>query len=74
MVSSLTLVTFLARQLHSVALSTKGRIIIGEIVTTTTRFLGVEPKPENRVYESGGVYQAAFEIKNFCKVEAGRLC
>jgi len=33
--------SFLARQLHSAAVSTNGRIVIGGIVTTTARFLGV---------------------------------
>jgi len=65
---------FLARQLYSAAVSTKGRIVIGGVVTTITRFLGVEPNPKDRVSGSEWLDQAAFEIMNFCKVEAGRLC
>ena len=41
--------SFLARQLHSAAVSTKGRIVIGGIITTIARFMGVEPNPEDRV-------------------------
>ena len=36
--------------------------------------LGFEPYPEDRVSRSERFDQAAFEIMNFCKVEAGRLC
>jgi len=40
---------FLAWQLYSVVVSTKGRIVIGGIVITIARFLGVEPNPEDLV-------------------------
>jgi len=66
--------SFSARQLYSVAVSTKGRIVIGGIVTTIARFLGIEPNPEDRVSGFELLDQAAFEIMNFYKVEAGRLC
>ena len=66
--------SFLARQLHNATISTKGRIVIGGIVTTIVRFLGVEPNTKDRVSGSEHLDQAAFEIINFCKVEAGRLC
>jgi len=33
--------SFLARQLHNAVVGTKGWIVIGGIVTTITRFLGV---------------------------------
>ena len=66
--------SFLARQLHSAAVSTKGRIVIDGIVTTIARFLGVDPNAEDRVSESEWLDQAAFEIMNFSKAEAGRLC
>ena len=66
--------SFLARQLHSAAVSTKGRIVIGGIVTTITRFLGIEPNNDDRVSESEWLDQAAFKIMNFCKVKAKRLC
>ena len=65
---------FLARQFYSAAASTKGRIVIGGIMTTIARFLGFEPNIEDRVSRSNWLDQAAFEIMNFCKVEAGRLC
>jgi len=65
--------SFLARQLYSDAVSTKGRIVIGGIVTSTARLLGIEPNPEDRVSGSERLDQAAFEIMDFCKVEAGRL-
>jgi len=64
----------LARQLHSAAVSSKVRIVIGEIITTIVRLLGVEPNPEDRVSGSERLNQAAFEIMNFCKVKADRLC
>ena len=67
----LNLGSFLARQLYSVAVSTKGRIVIGDIVTTIARLLGIEPNPEDRVSGFEGLDQAAFEIMNFCKVKAG---
>jgi len=66
--------SFLARQLHSAAVSTKGRIVIGGIVTTIARFLVIEPNPEDRVSSSEQLDPTAFEIMNFCKAEAGRLC
>jgi len=40
---------FLARQLYSAAVITNGRIVIGGIVTTIARFLGVDPNLEDRV-------------------------
>jgi len=66
--------SFLTRQLHSATVSTKGRIFISGIITTIARFLGVEPNLEDRVSGSERLAQAAFEIMNFCKVEADRLC
>jgi len=44
--------SFLAKQLYSAAVGTKGRIVIGEIVTTIARFLGVEPSPRDIVFGS----------------------
>ena len=38
--------SFLARKLHSGTVSIKGRIVIGGIITTIAKFLGVEPNPE----------------------------
>ena len=67
--------SFLARQLHSAIISTKRRIVIrGIIITTIARFLGVEPNFEDRVSRFEWLDQAAFEIMNFCKVKADRLC
>jgi len=66
--------SFLTRQLHSAAISTNGRIVIGRIITTTARFLGVEPNLEDKVFAPERLDQTAFEIMNFCKVEVGRLC
>jgi len=66
--------SFLARQLYSAAISTKGRIVIGGIVTSIARFLGIEPNPYDRVRESERLDKAAFELMGFCQVEAGRLC
>jgi len=37
----LDLESFLARQLYSAAVSTKGRIVIGGIAATIARFLGI---------------------------------
>jgi len=59
--------------LHS-AVSTKGRIVTGGIITTIARFLSVEPNPDDKVSGSEQLDQAAFEIMNLCKDEAGRLC
>ena len=42
-------------------------------MTTIARFLGIEPNPEDRVFGSKRLDQVAFEIMNFCKVEAKRL-
>jgi len=66
--------SFLSRQLHSSAISTKGRIVIGGIITTIARFLKVEPNPEDRIFGSEQLVQATFEVMNFCKVKAGHLC
>ena len=38
------------------------------------RFLGIETNPEDRVCRFEQLDQAVFQIMNFCKVEAGRLC
>jgi len=65
---------FLARQLYSATVNTKGRIIISGIVTTIARFLGIEPNHEDRVSRSERLDQVAFEIMNFCRVEVGHLC
>ena len=64
----------MVRQLYSATISTKGRIVIGGITTTIARFLGVEPNLDNRVSRSEQLDQAAFEIMNLFKVEAGCLC
>ena len=52
--------SFLTRQLHSAAISTKGRIVIDKIVTTIAIFLGIEPNPEDRVFGSERLDQVAF--------------
>ena len=57
--------SFLARQLYSVTVSTKGKIVIGEIVTSIARFLGIKPNPEDRVSGSERLDQVTFEIMNF---------
>ena len=64
--------SFLTRQLRSAVVSTKDRIVIDGIIITIV--LGVEPNPEGRVFGSEWLDQAAFEIMNFCKFEAGHLC
>ena len=64
----LDLGSFLARQLHSATATTKGRIVIGGIVTTSARFLGVEPNLKDKVSRFGRLDQAAFEIMNFVKL------
>ena len=66
--------SFLVRQSLSAVVSTKGRIVIGGIIITIARFLGIEPNPDDRVSRFERLNQAAFEIMNFCKVEAARLC
>jgi len=50
---------FLGRQLYNAAVSTKGRKVIGAIISTIARLLSVKPNPE---------------LMNFCKVELGHLC
>jgi len=52
--------SFLARQLYSAAISTKGKVVIGGITTTIARFLAVELSPEDRVSRSERLDQAAF--------------
>ena len=66
--------SLLAMQLYSAAVSTKGRIVIGGIVTTIARFLSIEPNPEDKISRSEQFHRATFEIMNFYKVKAGRLC
>ena len=65
---------FLARQLYSAAVSSKGRTVIDGIITTIARFLVIEPNPKDRVFVFERLDQVAFELMKFCKVEAGRLC
>ena len=62
----LDLGSFLSRQLYSAATSTKGRIVIGEIITSITRFLGMEPNLDDRVSGSERLDKAAFELMGFC--------
>ena len=69
----LDLGSFLARQLCTAATSTKGRIVVGGIITSIARFLGIEPNPDDRVSGSKRLDKAAFELMSFCKVEAGQL-
>ena len=52
----------------------KGRLIIDGIVTTIARFLGIKPNPEDSVSRPERLDQAAFEIRNFCRVKVGPLC
>jgi len=66
--------SFLVRQLHSANVSTKGGIVICEIVTTIAICFGVEPNAEDRVPGCEQLDQAAFEIMNFRKIEAARIC
>ena len=50
---------FLARQLYSVAVSTKCKIVIGAVITTIARILGAEPNPHDRIFGSEQLDQAA---------------
>jgi len=59
--------SFLAKSLYIATVSTKGRIVIGGIVTNIVKFLGIEPNSKDRVSGSEQLYQAAFEITNFVK-------
>jgi len=70
----LDLRSFLAIQLYSAATNTKGKIVIGGIITSIGRFLGFEPNPNDRVSGSERLDKAACELMGFCHVEAGRLC
>jgi len=54
--------------------STKGRIVIGGIITPIARFLGVEPNPDDQVSGFEQLDKVVFELMSFFKVEAGRLC
>jgi len=65
--------SFLARQLYSVVVSTKGGTVIGGIVTTIARFLGIEPNPKDRVSGFEQLNQVAFKIMNFCRLGARRF-
>ena len=65
---------FLVGQLYSATVNAKSMIAIGDIVTTIARFLGVESNPDDRVSRSERLDQDTFELMNFCKVEAIRLC
>jgi len=67
-------VTVLARQLHSAVTSAKGRIVIGGIITSIARFLGIEPNSNDRVRGSERFDKVVFELMGFCQVEAGRFC
>ena len=51
-----------------------GRIVIGGIITTIARYLGVQPNPKDRVSRSEWLDQAMFELMSFYKVEAIHLC
>jgi len=64
--------SFLAMQLYSSAVSTKGMMVIGGIVTTIARFLGIDPNPKDRVSGSEWLDQTVFGSMNFCKVDARR--
>ena len=66
--------SFLACQLYSAAICTKGRIVSGGIITSIARFLGIEPNSNDKVRGSERLDKAAFELMVFCQVEAVRLC
>jgi len=66
--------TFLAHQLYSAATSTKGKIVIGGIITFTAQFLRIEPNPDGRIHGSKRLDKVAFELMGFCLTKAGRLC
>jgi len=57
--------SFFARKLYNAATSTKGRIVVGGIITSITRFLGIEPNPNDRVSGCERLDKAAFELMAF---------
>jgi len=59
--------------LFSATTSTKGRIVIGGIITSITRFLGIESNPDDQVSGFELLDKAAFELIGFYKVECGHL-
>jgi len=65
---------FFARQLYSVATSTKGRIVIGGFVTPIARFFNVIPDDNDWVSGFERLDKSSFKLMSFCKVKAGRLC
>jgi len=66
--------SFLSRQFYSAATSNQGRIVIGGIITSIARFLGIRPNPDDRVRGSEQLDKAAFELIGFCPIEARKLC
>ena len=58
----------------SAATSTTDRIVIGDLITSIARSLGVESNCEDRVSGSEWLTKATFELMKFCKVEAECLC
>ena len=58
--------SFLARQLYSAATNTKGRIVIGGIIISIARILGIEPKCDDGVSGFERLDKSAFELMGFC--------
>jgi len=54
----INLVVFLAQQLYCAVVSTKGRIVIGGVITTIARFFGIKLNPEDRFSASERLQQA----------------
>jgi len=64
----LDLGAFFARQSHSAATSTKGRIVVWGFVTTISCSLNVIPDDDDQVPESKHLDKASFELKSFVKL------
>jgi len=67
-------VSFFVNQLYSAVISSAHRIVIGGLITSIARLVGVELNPDDRVVGLEWLNLAAFEQMKFYKVDGGRIC
>ena len=66
--------SFFVNQSYSAATSPAHRIVIGGLITSVVKIVGVEPNPDDRVAGSEQLNLAAFEQMKFCRVDGGCIC
>jgi len=66
--------SFFANQLLSITTSSAKKIMIGGLITPTSRSVGIEPNTDDRMSRSKRLKLAVFELMKFYTVDGGRMC